>query len=136
MNSRDLRFASGTLALTLVVPALLLVLAPFGETRERLGVLSGWGVALLIMVPSYLLLVRSVDSTDSHRFLRAFMLGTLLRLVLTVVAVLVFVTQVERAPVRAFVLAFFLGYMLLTGLELVLTVRGNARGNPHGGVNA
>jgi hypothetical protein len=125
---RDLRFAGGALLLTLLVPGLLLMAAPFGEDRATLGTLAGWGAALAIMVPSYVLLVRSIEGTDSHRFLRAFMLGTLMRLLLTIVAVLLFVTQVEQPPVKSFVLTFFLGYMLLTGLELVTTVRGRAHG--------
>jgi hypothetical protein len=127
MTARDARFAAGTLLLTLLVPGALLLAAPFAEERATLGTLAGWGAALLIMVPSYALLVRSVDAADPHRFLRAFMLGTLLRLVLTVGAVLVFATQVERAPLRAFVLSFFLGYMLLTALELMVTLRRDRR---------
>jgi hypothetical protein len=122
MTARDGRFAAGALLLTLLVPGLLLATSPFGEERATLGTLAGWGAALAIMVPSYVLLTRTVHA-DPHRFLRGFMLGTLLRLILTVVAVLVFVTQVEHAPVRAFVLSFFLGYMLLTGLELTLALR-------------
>ncbi len=126
-TSRDLRFALGALLLTVLVPGVLLLATPFGEARSQLGTLAGWGSALVIMVPSYLLVVRSMESTDSHRFLRAFMLGTLMRLLLTVAAVLLFVTQVPDAPSKSFVLAFFLGYMLLMGLELMLTVRVGVR---------
>ena len=125
---RDLRFALGALLLTLLVPGTLLLARPFGEARGELGTLVGWGAALAIMIPSYVLVVRSIESTDSHRFLRAFMLGTLLRLVATIAAVVLCVTQVDQPPVKNFILAFFLGYMLLTGLELVLTVRGRAHG--------
>jgi len=125
--SRDLRFALGALLLTVLVPGLMLLASPFSESRGNLGTLVGWGSALAIMLPSYMLIVRSMESTDSHRFMRTFMLGTLLRLLLTIVAVIVFVTQVDDAPVKSFVLAFFLGYMLLMGLELMLTVRGGAR---------
>jgi hypothetical protein len=125
---RDLRFALGALLLTLLVSGPMLLGSPFGEARSQLGTLAGWGAALAIMVPSYVLAARAMDSSDNQRFLRAFMLGTLLRLAFTIAAVVLFVKLVEEAPVKSFVLAFFLGYILLTGLELVLTVRGRARG--------
>ena len=106
MTARDRRFSAGALLLSVLVPGLLVLIAPFGEPRATFGTLTGWGAALLIMVPSYVLLARAMDAGNAHRFLRNFMLGTLLRLVLT----------------------FFLGYMLLTALELLLTVRGGPRG--------
>ncbi len=127
-QGRDLRFAAGALALTLIVPGLLLAVVPFGEERSAFGTLAGWGVALVVMIPSYLLLVRSLGSVDPHRFLRAFMVGTTLRMLLTLIAVILFATQIEQAPVKSFVLSFFLGYMLLTGLELFVTLRTRAGG--------
>jgi len=68
------------------VPGILLLL-PMGAARARFGTLSGWGLALLIMVPSYALLSRAMRSEDPHKFIRSFMLGMILRMFATLLAV-------------------------------------------------
>ena len=123
MTRRDRSFALGALALSLVIPGLLLVLRPFDEPRAAFGLLTGWGVALAIMVPSYLLLSRTLGSEDSRTFLGGFLGGSLGRLVLTALAVVLFVKLVPEAPAGSFLTAYFLGYFSLTVLELLLTVR-------------
>ena len=128
MTRRDRSFALGALALSLVIPGLLLVLRPFDEPRAAFGLLTGWGVALAIMVPSYLLLSRTLGSEDSRTFLGGFLGGSLGRLVLTAVAVVLFVKLVPQAPAGSFLAAYFLGYFSLTALELLLTVRRQPNG--------
>lgn len=123
MRSRDRTFVGACLALTLVVPGLLLAAAPFGEARAQLGTIVGWSLALLVMVPSYMLLTRTASQDDPNKFIRGFMLGTLMRLVVTGLVAVLFVLLVEHPPVKNFLLAFFLGYMMLTTLELTLTLR-------------
>jgi hypothetical protein len=123
MTSADRGFALGVLLLTAVVPTALAALQPFGESRALFGVWSGWGAALLVLVPGYLFLRRAMASGDAKAFLRAFMLGTTLRLALTVAATLGFALLVPDAPIKIFVLTFFAGYGLLMALELRLLVR-------------
>ncbi len=127
MRRSDRVFGAGAAALTLAVPGALLALGLFAEERAAMGTLAGWGLALLIMVPSYALLSRGVTSTSPSGFVRGFMLGSILRLVATVGAVTGFALAVDRPPLRSFLLAYFLGYMLLTGLELLLTVPRSTR---------
>ena len=128
MSRPDRLFALGVLLLTAAVPTSLAALQPFGEPRATLGVLCGWGAALAMMVPSYLLVARSLARPGSRGFLQAVMGGMLLRLAMTVAAVLAFGLLVDDAPLKCFVLAFFAGYALLTVLELRLLLRGAARG--------
>ena len=128
MSRADRLFAAGCLLLTVAVPGSLLAAQPFAEPRATLGVLCGWGAALLMMVPSYLLVSRTLARPGSRGFLQGVMGGMLLRLVLTVAAVLAFGLLVADAPLKSFVLAFFAGYVLLTALELRLLLRGAARG--------
>lgn len=120
MTRRDRNFLLITLGLTALVAAPLAVFSPLDEERGRMGVMVGWGLALLIMVPSYLLLSAGMAG-DGARFVKGFMAGASLRLVLTAVAVLLF-ARVERAPIYSFVMAYFLGYTLLTAVELKLTL--------------
>jgi hypothetical protein len=127
MTRRDGVFALWVTGLTLAVPGGLLAWTPFAEARAEFGVVAGWGAALAMMLPSYLLLARAVSAENPHRFVRNFLLGMLLRMFLTVVAVAAFRLAVEDAPLRSFLLSFFLGYGALTGVELVLTVRGTGR---------
>jgi hypothetical protein len=128
MSRRDGRFAAWVLGLTVVVPGALLALSPIDEPRAAFGVLVGWGLALAVMLPSYLLLARAVSAENPHRFVRNFMLGMLLRMFATVIAVAAFHLTVEDAPLRSFLLSFFLGYGALTACELSLTVRGAGAG--------
>ncbi|MHC5212489.1 MAG: hypothetical protein ACYTG2_17390 [Planctomycetota bacterium] len=124
MTRRDGLFALWVSGLTLAVPGTLLALSPIDEARATFGVLLGWGLALVIMLPSYLLLARAVSAENPHRFVRNFMLGMLLRMFATVIAVAAFYVTVEDAPLRSFLLSFFLGYGSLTAVELTLTMRG------------
>ncbi|MCB9899204.1 MAG: hypothetical protein H6825_14460 [Planctomycetes bacterium] len=123
MSRRDVVFAVGTTLLTLVVPGLMLVRPVFVEERYVLGTLCGWGLALAVMVPSYVLLARTLHGTDNQRFLRAFAYGTGLRMAGCLVGTLAFALLVEQAPKFTFLIAFFMGYVLLTALELRLTLR-------------
>jgi hypothetical protein len=122
MRRADRQFALGALALTLTVPPALLALRFFSEERATLGTLAGWGVVLLVMVPSYVLLARGMSDSNAHAFVRGFMLGAMLRFAATIAAVVVFAKGVADPPLRSFLLAYFLGYMLLTAVELLVTV--------------
>ena len=127
MTRRDGLFAAGVLALSALVPGPLVALGAFAEERSTLGVLSGWGLAVLMMVPSYLLLGRAVAEDNPHRFVRACMAGMLLRLALTGAGILVFALCVRPTPFKSFLVVFLLGYALLQALELTLTLRGARR---------
>ena len=127
MTRRDALFAIWVGGLTLAVPGALLALAPIAEARATFGVLVGWGLALAVMLPGYVLLARAVASENPHHFVRNFMLGLLLRMFATVLGVAGFALTVEHAPLRSFLLSFFLGYGALTCVELVLTVRGTGQ---------
>jgi hypothetical protein len=123
MNRADRSFALGTLLATAVVPTSLAALAPFGEPRGVLGIGAGWGAALLMMVPSYLLISRTISRPGSAGFLQGVMGGMLLRLVVTVAATLSFGLLLHDPPLKSFVLAYFLGYGLLTFVELRAVTR-------------
>jgi hypothetical protein len=129
MTPHDRFFAWGTLIATAVVPTLILLGAPFNEPRYVLGVVTGWSLALLTIVPSYMLLSRAVRQSDNTRFFNAWAGGTLGRMALVLVAVVLFVTLVDQAPVKSFLLSFFLGYMLLTGLEITMALGGKKAPN-------
>lgn len=121
--SADLRFGLGVLAATLAIPGALLATAPIAEARAPLGYLVGWGLALALVVPSYVVLSRVSRDPEDPRFNRALLGGTLGRFLLALVGMTLFATLVDDAPVKAFLLAFFLGWMLLTGLELGAVLR-------------
>lgn len=122
-DGTDRAFALGVLLLTAIVPTSLLALKPFGEGQVLLGVGAGWGAALLVMIPGYLLIRRALAGSDARAFMKAMMGGTLLRLALTLGSTLAFALLVPEAPIKTFVLTFFAGYGLLMALELRLTVR-------------
>lgn len=122
MNRADKGFALATCGASVLVPGLLMLLAPFGEDQQALGIAWGWAAAVLVMVPSYLLMSRTVGSEDRNRFLRGFLAGSLGRLFLTVLAVLAFWKIVPEPPMVAFIVTYFLGYFLLTAVELPLSL--------------
>jgi hypothetical protein len=126
MKRRDTLFAGCVLLLTALVPGSLIALAPFAEARSTLGILAGWGLALVMMVPSYVLLARTVSEENPHRFVRAVMAGMLLRLAVTAVGVFVFALTVSETPFKSFLLSFLLGYTLLQTVELALALRREA----------
>jgi len=123
MNRRDRLFAGAVVGLTALVPLPLWFLRPLAEERASLGTACGWGLALLIMVPSYALLVRALGEENPHRFVGAFMTGSILRLFLTLIGIVAFWLAVSPAPMRSFLMAFLGGYVLLSAVELVLTRR-------------
>jgi len=125
--SRDRLFGLVTLALTIVVPGLLLLGRPFAEPRAAFGVLTGWGLGLLVIVPSYFLLAWALRTDNSQRFLMAFLGGSAGRFVVVIASVGVFALTVDDAPLKSFLLSFFLGYMLLTGLEFALALGASSR---------
>ena len=120
MSRRDRLFVLAVVGLTALVPVPLAVLQPLAEARSPLGTLAGWGLALLIMVPSYVLLVRAVAEQNPHRFVTAFMTGAILRLFMTIGGILGFWLAVKPAPMRSFVLTLLGGYVLLSAVDLVL----------------
>ena len=123
MSRRDATFAVGCVLLSATVPGVMLAFPAFGDERVTLGVLAGWGLALAIMVPSYVLLSRTLHAGDNQRFYRAFMLGTAMRFAGCILGTLAFGLLVPEAPMKTFVMAFFLGYFLLMALELPLAQR-------------
>ena len=84
MTRRDRLFVLAVVGLTALVPVPLAVFRPLAEGRAALGTLAGWGLALLMMVPSYALLTRAMTEQNPHRFVTTFMTGTMLRLFLTI----------------------------------------------------
>ena len=130
MSRRDRLFVLAVVGLTALVPVPLAVLQPLAEARSPLGTLAGWGLALLIMVPSYVLLVRAMAEHNPHRFVTAFMTGAILRLFLTIGGILGFWLAVKPAPMRSFVLTLLGGYVLLSAVELVVVLQ--ARGASSG----
>jgi hypothetical protein len=120
MTRRDRLFVLAVVGLTALVPLPLAVLRPLAEERAVLGTLAGWGLALLIMVPSYVLLTKAIAEPNPHRFVSAFMTGAILRLFVTIGGVLGFWLAVKPAPMRSFVLSLLGGYVLLSAVELLL----------------
>ncbi|MBM3984551.1 MAG: hypothetical protein FJ296_02485 [Planctomycetes bacterium] len=127
MTGADRGLLLGALALSALVPVGLAALQPFGEARATLGVAAGWGAALAVTLPGWLLLGRTL-AADGRGFLKGFLGASLMRLLLTIAAVLAFALLVQDAPLRSFVLAFFAGYVLLTALELRLVLGRRQRG--------
>lgn len=123
MGRPERSFALGTLAATALVPGLLLLARPFGAPGADLGVLAGWGLALLTVVPSFLLLARVMTERNQLRFQRVFMGATMGRFGLALLGVLGFALLVPEPHLVSFVLTFFLGYAILSALELTLLLR-------------
>ena len=120
MTRRDRLFVLAVVGLTALVPVPLAVFRPLAEERAALGTLAGWGLALLMMVPSYALLTRAMAEQNPHRFVTTFMTGTMLRLFLTIAGVVGFWLVVKPAPMRSFVASLLGGYVLLSAVELLL----------------
>jgi hypothetical protein len=120
MTPRSRQFAIGTLVSSLLVPGILVATAPFGEARSELGIAWGWGLALLVIVPSYIAMTRVISSGDDRRIHARFMYSMMGRFAAAMLGVTLFATQVEKPPLYVFVLAFFLGFAVLTALELTL----------------
>ena len=116
-------FALGAALATALVPGALLMLGLFDEARASLGILVGWGLALLVIVPSFWLMARVMHSEDRLAFHRAFMGGTMGRFGLSIVGIVLFATQVTDAPLLSFLLSFFAGYALLSMLEVTLLLK-------------
>ena len=110
-------------AASLTVPGSLLLLRPFDEPGVELAVGAGWGLAMLVIVPSFFLMARVMGSDDALRFQRAFMFGIMGRFGVSILGVLAFATLLEQPPLWTFLLSFFLGYALLSGLEMVLLLK-------------
>ena len=120
MTARDRSFALGVLLLTAAAVPALLASRPFDEARASLGVLAGWGGALLIAVPSYAWLARTLGRQSPHAFVRGFMGITTARLFAAMALIVGFTLLVPDAPTGSFLASFMLGYLLLTVLELRL----------------
>lgn len=122
-RTRDLAFVAGLLGLSGLVLGWLLLDPPFGEPRSDLGAGWGWGLAVVAIVPSYVLLSRAMADDNPHRFQRAFLLGTMGRFLVSLLGTVAFWVSIEDAPIKIFLLAFGLGWLLLTGLELGLVLK-------------
>jgi hypothetical protein len=118
MSRVDRSSVLGVLVLTAVVPAGLAALRPFAEPRAALGFAAGWGLALLVMLPGWVLIARAMATAGSHAFVRAFLAAALLRLLFTMAGATAFALALPEPPLLSFLLAFFLGYGSLTLLEL------------------
>jgi hypothetical protein len=128
MSRGDLLFAVGATAGTLAVPGLLVLGQPLEEPRADLGYAAGWSLALLLVVPSYVIMSRVSRDPDDPRFFKALLGGMVGRFVLALVAMTLFATLVDHPPVKAFLLTFFLGWLILTGLELTSVMGRSRRG--------
>lgn len=128
MTGRDRLFVAAAALLSLAVPAGLLALRPFDEPRATLGLLAGWGGALLVIVPSYLWLRRVLARAEAHAFLRGFMGGSVARLVAATALLGAWAFLGPEGSLSSFLLSFMLGYVLLTGAELLATLRGARKG--------
>jgi len=128
MTGRDRLFVAGAVLASLLGPAGLLALRPFDEAQATLGLLAGWGAALLIITPSYLWLRHVLARPDAHAFLRGFMAGSVVRLLVAVAVLGAWGFLGPAASLSSFLLSFMLGYVLLTGVELVAMQRGARKG--------
>ena len=128
MTVRDRNFVLGVLLLSAVAVPGLLAARPFDETRATLGLLAGWGGALLIVLPSYVWLARALSRSEPQAFLRGFMGNATLRLFAALAVMTVFTLTVKDAPTASFLSSFMLGYLLLTGLELRLLLASSRKG--------
>ncbi len=131
MTAHDRTFYVGALLATVLVPGLILLGAPFDETRYVMGTLVGWAIALFTIVPSYILISRALSQEDNNRFYKLWAGGTMGRMAVVLVSVALFASLVDDAPIKTFLLSFFLGYMLLTGLELTMALGSKAPNGRH-----
>ncbi|RKY19834.1 MAG: hypothetical protein DRQ55_09595 [Planctomycetota bacterium] len=123
MTRAERSFVLGTALCTLAVPGALLALRPFSELRAELGILLGWALALVVIVPSFWVMARAMASDDRLAFQRAFMLGTMGRFGGSLLAIVLFSTQLNEPPTLSFLASFFAGYALLSGLEVTLLLK-------------
>lgn len=118
MTSRNRSFAVGTVLSTLAIPSLLISLSPFDAVRNVMGVACGWGLALAVIVPSFVVMSRLMESGDDRRIQARFMYAMMGRFAASVVGVALFAVLVDEPPLYDFVLAFFLGFAVLSALDL------------------
>lgn len=118
----DRLFALALVIATVLFPLPLALFQPFGEDSELLGIISAWVVMLLVMVPSYLLMTRTVHFENKTAFMGAFLGGSLGRMFLTVIAIIGFWFIVEDRPVKSFITTYFLGYFSLCFTEVALAM--------------
>ena len=71
MSRRDRLFVLAVVGLTVLVALPVALLRPLAEERAALGTAVGWGLAILIMVPNYMLLSRALAESNPHRFVAA-----------------------------------------------------------------
>ena len=113
------RFTLGVLLATLLIPGAMILGRPFDEIDATLGVLLGWGLAFVLIVPSYVLLSRAALDDDHQRFIRVFMVSVMVRFAASIVGVVAYWMFIDRTP-WTFVLTFFLGYATLSTIEVLL----------------
>jgi len=118
MTSRNRSFAVGTVLATLIIPTALIFLSPFESARNVFGVSWGWGLALAVIVPSFMAMSRLIESDDDRRIQARFMYTMMARFAASVVGVALFAVLVKEPPLYDFVLAFFLGFAVLSALDL------------------
>ncbi|GJM20563.1 MAG: hypothetical protein DHS20C15_04780 [Planctomycetota bacterium] len=128
MTTAERQFFGCVVIATALVPGLLMLGQPLNEPRQVLGFACGWGLALLALVPSTLLMLR-VKNEEGQRFYNAFMGATAFRFALILGAVAGFWFLVEQPPLIAFLMSLFLGYVILTALELILLTRRDPNGS-------
>ncbi|MFT7463680.1 MAG: hypothetical protein ACI9EF_002027 [Pseudohongiellaceae bacterium] len=129
MTPRNRSFAVGATLSTLVIPALLIAVSPFGAARPELGVVSGWGMALLVIVPSFVAMSRVMVSGDNQRIQTRFLFSMMARFVASVMGAALFATTVDEPPLLDFILAFFLGFAVLSACELTFLLSKSPDGN-------
>lgn len=122
MSAPERRFLIGTLIATILVPGALALGQPLAEENQLFGYLCGWGLALLVIVPSTFLMLR-VKEADTNRFFGVFLGATAGRFLVVILAIVAFYLFVEPRPLYAFLISFFLGYFILTALELIQVTR-------------
>ena len=128
MMPAERQFLGRAALATALVPGLLMFTQPLNEPRQLLGFACGWGLALLALVPSTLMLLR-VKNEGGQRYYNVFMGATAFRFALVLGAVLGFWFLVDEPPVISFLVSFFLGYVIFTALELVLLTRRDPNGS-------
>lgn len=118
---RDRLFAALAVLASVLGPGLLLAL-PFEGPRAALGILLGWSLGLLMIVPSYVVVSRTFRSS-ARVFQTAFLVSTAGRMVLGLAGLLLFTMLVPDAPVLPFMAALGLAYVVLSAIELAIALR-------------